>query len=415
MNRVPRPAPSLPALRSPLAALAALLFLGLAPATYARPQDPAPAAELDALARFEEVLRERVLPRPAQASRAEDPPADDEDEAAFLWGRAMAIEGLVEVYRRRREDTYLERALAYAEELLELRDSTAKRRDPVRKAALPAWSARSAYPRAYAPIELAGGEVRRELRAALTALIVASGMELVRQMEGDARLLKAHRRALGTLAKELERALAVFEAEYTHAPAGKEGYYFPPGERDVCLPSADLALLARAHFALARGKENEHLQRAQYLARFLRSRLVKGADGATLRWAPVASPNGRGGKHERTFHAGLLADLVRRSEPKLGVFDEAERAALRETFTRIVAGAAPRVPRILEELRPDGSSETSGPEEALPWLWAAATDTGFRAAALDAAQRLGMQAPAEALPVLAALIELRAAVEPLRK
>jgi hypothetical protein len=388
-----------------LATALGALALAAAPT---RAQDPAPPPELDALALFEEVLRHRVVPpRAAQADAEqaeEEEAAEREDEAAAVWSRALAIEGLVEIYRRRREDVYLERALALSEELLALRDSTQKRRDPHRKASLPLWSARSAYPQSFAPIDPVAPADERQASPALTALAVACGMELVLQIEGEARLLKLHKRAVQALEKELQRALACFDEDYMHAPAGKEGYYYPLGDTQSCLPSADLALLSRAHLALARGKKGEHLDRGESLARFLRSRLTKGPDGVTLRWAPVASPNGRGGKHERCFHAGLLADLVRRAEPQHWVFETADRKAMRETFLRLVYASTPRVPRMLDDPRPDDSSPMAGLEEALPWLWAAATDPAYREAALDVARRLGANAPAEALPMIAALV-----------
>ncbi|MBL8896315.1 MAG: hypothetical protein JNM84_01750 [Planctomycetes bacterium] len=392
-------------------ALGALAFT----AALSRAQDPAAAPELDALALFEEVLRQRVVPPRApneQGEKAEEEEdAEREDEAAAVWSRSLAIEGLVEIYRRRREDVYLERALALSEELLGLRDSAQKRRDPKRKATLAAWSARSPYPQAFAPVDPGAATGEREPSPALTALAVASGMELVLQIEGEARLMKLWKRAAQALEKELQRALACFDEEYMHAPAGKEGYYYPLGETQSCLPSADLALLARAHLALSRGKKGEHLDRGESLARFLRSRLVKGPDGVTLRWAPLASPNGRGGKNERCFHAGLIADLVRRAEPHGWVFEAADRKAMRETFQRIVYASAPRIPRILDQVRPDESSEMAGLEEALPWLWAAASDPAFRDAALDVARRLGANAPAEALPMIAALVEPVAAAK----
>ena len=62
-------------------------------------------------------------------------------------------------------------------------------------------------------------------------------------------------------------------------------------------------------------------------------------------------------------------------------------------------------------MRPDESSEMAGLEEALPWLWAAASDPAFREAALDVARRLGANAPAEALPMIAALVEPVAAAQ----
>ncbi|MBK9383212.1 MAG: hypothetical protein IPN34_00080 [Planctomycetes bacterium] len=388
-----------------LATALGALALAAAPA---RGQDPAPPPELDALALFEEILRQRVVPMRAPQARSEqadeEEEAEREDEAAAVWSRSLAIEGLVELYRRRREDVYLERALALSEDLLALRDSAQKRRDPRRKATLAAWSARSAYPKAFAPIDAGAATGEREPSPALTALAVACGMELVLQIEGEPRLLKLHKRASQALEKELQRALACFDEEYMHAPAGKEGYYYPLGDTQTCLPSADLALLSRAHLALARGKKSEHLDRGESLARFLRSRLTKGPDGVTLRWAPVATPNGRGGKNERCFHAGLLADLVRRAEPQRCVFETSDRKAMRETFLRLIFASTPRVPRLLDEVRPDESSEMVGLEEALPWLWAAASDPLFRDAALEVARRLGSSAPAEALPMIAALV-----------
>lgn len=397
-----------------LLSLAMVLGLGRTVSASAL-QDPAPAAPpaFDALAAFEEVFRERILPvpkeKPAKEESEED--AEPDDDAAFVWARCMAVEGLVEVYRHRRDDRYLERAFTHMNELLDLRDSVLKRRDAERKAALPAWSASSSYPAAYEPVQLAGAPTTRRLSPALTALVVACGMELVNQIEADSRLFKLHKREVKSLEADLRKALAVFDEEYRHAPAGKEGYYFPPGLHEEALLSADLALLGRAHLALSKKRKGKDLDRAEYLAQFLKSRFSPGADGVTLRWASRGSPNGRGGNNERTFHAGLLADFAARAKAQGIVFDDKDAKALRETMLHIVLEKFPEVPRILTLVRPDDNSEMMGLSEALPWLWSASIDPTLHDHARRVMQKLGAQAPAEGLLVLAALVEDGAAPE----
>ena len=91
---------------------------------------------------------------------------------------------------------------------------------------------------------------------------------------------------------------------------------------------------------------------------------------------------GKGGQRERTFHAGLLADFARRAAAHKIVFEESDVKALRETFQRLVIASSPKVPKILDEVRPDGSSEMLGLEEALPWMWIATIDPTMREPAL---------------------------------
>lgn len=375
----------------------------LAQDSPAAPVPPA-ADEPDPLARFEEVLRESL-----QATHEEQGEEDSEpvpvDPALYVWTRTSAVEGLVELYRRRREDGYLERAFLLLDEVLERRDSELKIRDPERRRSSPAWSATSPFPPGYAIVD-APSEPVRSLQPALTAAVVGAGAQLCELVHGEKRLAKVHGRRADALEKELRKALAVFEDEYGRAPAGTQGYYHPFGKKYICLTSAELALLGRAHLLLAwDGRHRNDSERAEQIAEMLQTRLRHGPDGVTWTWAPRPSQEGIGGRKERVFHAGWLAefaDLCLRAEL---VFEEKDLDSMYATFERIVWASGPKVPLVLEPQLLDGSSTLTTVPEAYPWLSLAARDERYLPAARRALSDLPQGPQPLALPFLAALVE----------